>query len=79
MTDLYDQRIDAMKARERRDDDILRGTADVRNREFQYARNLDRRAAYKRKRAPYDVCMCGEDMDKHTESHTPVSMGDYHD
>ena len=75
MTDLYEQRIDAMKARERAGNigDLL-----IEGQEY---RNAERLAAYKRKRVPYDVCMCGEYMAKHTEGHghTPVSMGDYHD
>ena len=48
MVDLYDQRIDAMKARERNDSDIGRLYWHMLN-EISY--NAERLAAYKRKRA----------------------------
>lgn len=55
MTDLYDQRIDAMKAREHAEGLNLMTLAmcwDTRS-ETQDQRNAERLAAYKRKRAEY--------------------------
>jgi hypothetical protein len=56
MTDLYDQRIDAMKARERKSQSSVRvsfscAAQDV----YQDFRNAERLAAYKRKRAILDA------------------------
>ena len=59
MTDLYDQRIDAMKVEERLSEWHVTGTADRLKRTYQSARNIDRLAAYKRKRAALDKMMQG--------------------
>ena len=69
MSDLYDQHIDAMKAREREDlPSIKVSVAHAIQSGWQHKRNAERLAAYKRKRADDWITDAKRQMAKDNES-----------